>query len=161
MDLQAQRRRLLGMLRDLGERGAEERDSDKNLREYHHELSVFDNHPADVASEDYLRTLDAALWETEWRRLALIEQALIRLDRGEYEYCTECGGRISAARLEALPYTSTCADCADGSGELGGLGKATTGSSINEDVTWPRFNQYGTSDSVQDQPQEDKDQDRL
>lgn len=44
--------------------------------------------------------------------LAQVEQALVRLKRGEYGLCEQCGEAISSARLEALPYTNECIQCA-------------------------------------------------
>lgn len=51
--------------------------------------------------------------EAEGRaELLQIDRALERIERGEYGYCVKCGAEISAGRLEALPYTGTCIDCA-------------------------------------------------
>jgi RNA polymerase-binding transcription factor DksA len=41
-----------------------------------------------------------------------IEAALERLDEGEYGVCTTCGERISDKRLDVLPYTPFCRNCA-------------------------------------------------
>jgi RNA polymerase-binding protein DksA len=41
-----------------------------------------------------------------------IEQALRRIDNGSYGDCTDCGERISAPRLQALPFTGLCIECA-------------------------------------------------
>jgi RNA polymerase-binding transcription factor DksA len=41
-----------------------------------------------------------------------IEAALERLDEGEYGACTVCGERISDKRLDVLPYTPFCRNCA-------------------------------------------------
>lgn len=41
-----------------------------------------------------------------------IEAALERLDEGEYGVCTVCGERISDKRLDVLPYTPFCRNCA-------------------------------------------------
>lgn len=40
--------------------------------------------------------------------------ALQRLDDGEFGYCTECGERISPARLSHDPSLPTCVSCARG-----------------------------------------------
>jgi RNA polymerase-binding protein DksA len=42
-----------------------------------------------------------------------IRAALGRIDRGEYGDCLECGDPISAGRLEALPFTAVCIECAE------------------------------------------------
>ena len=46
------------------------------------------------------------------RELAHIKAALLRLDDGRYFYCDECGEPIPAERLDLLPYTAHCVDCA-------------------------------------------------
>lgn len=53
-----------------------------------------------------------ALGNEARRELELIKQALARIDNGDYPYCSECGTEINRARLETLPYTSLCVDCA-------------------------------------------------
>ena len=40
------------------------------------------------------------------------EEALGRIADGSYGRCDECGKAIPVARLEALPYTKLCVDCA-------------------------------------------------
>ncbi len=37
--------------------------------------------------------------------------ALKRMDKGTYEICVDCGGKISEDRLVALPHVSTCTSC--------------------------------------------------
>lgn len=43
----------------------------------------------------------------------MIRSALARIAAGTYGICAHCGGPISAARLEILPYTPLCRDCAE------------------------------------------------
>ena len=45
--------------------------------------------------------------------LAQIRFALQRLDNDTYFRCAECGSPIPPARLELLPYTAHCVDCAE------------------------------------------------
>ncbi len=42
----------------------------------------------------------------------MITAALGRIADGEYGICTKCGAEIGAARLDVLPYTPFCRDCA-------------------------------------------------
>jgi len=42
-----------------------------------------------------------------------VDRALTRLAEGTYGTCIECGEDIAAERLQALPATSFCFDCAD------------------------------------------------
>lgn len=41
-----------------------------------------------------------------------IEGALDRIAAGTFGVCTTCEGAIPVARLEAVPFTRTCIDCA-------------------------------------------------
>ncbi len=51
------------------------------------------------------------LVEIESRELGQIEHALQRIVDGHYGRCEFCNGKIAEARLNALPYTSTCIEC--------------------------------------------------
>lgn len=44
--------------------------------------------------------------------IARIRAALARMDAGDYGFCTQCGARISDARLDLLPSTPYCSRCA-------------------------------------------------
>jgi DnaK suppressor protein len=44
--------------------------------------------------------------------LSKVHYALRRLERGEYGDCESCGSPVPVERLEALPYTTLCVDCA-------------------------------------------------
>jgi RNA polymerase-binding transcription factor DksA len=46
------------------------------------------------------------------REVRQIEAALRRIDEGEYGACAKCGTDISDERLDLLPYTPFCRDCA-------------------------------------------------
>ena len=46
--------------------------------------------------------------------IARITAALGRMTRGEYGFCTTCGGEIPERRLEVLPDTPFCTKCAPG-----------------------------------------------
>ncbi len=41
-----------------------------------------------------------------------IKAALDRIDSGDYGFCAKCGAEISAERLDVLPYTPFCRNCA-------------------------------------------------
>ena len=51
------------------------------------------------------------LVELESRELGEVVHALQRIAAGAHGRCESCGGKISAARLNALPYTNRCIDC--------------------------------------------------
>lgn len=41
-----------------------------------------------------------------------VEHALDRVDQGVYGICESCGDAIPVARMEVLPYATTCVSCA-------------------------------------------------
>lgn len=45
--------------------------------------------------------------------LRAIAAALGRVASGEYGTCLKCGNKISEARLDVLPYTPFCKECAE------------------------------------------------
>lgn len=45
--------------------------------------------------------------------LTQINQALERMESGDYTRCSNCGEDISLKRLEAVPYTHLCINCAE------------------------------------------------
>jgi RNA polymerase-binding transcription factor DksA len=47
--------------------------------------------------------LDVKLIEIAWT-LRCIDQAILRLTKGDYGRCTRCHGRIAEARLRAMPF---------------------------------------------------------
>lgn len=77
------------------------------------EIAVADQHPADVASETEARELDLARQTMFEARLDLIEEALRRLERGEYGRCVICGKEIPEERLELVPETPYCVEDAE------------------------------------------------
>ncbi|WP_018753220.1 TraR/DksA C4-type zinc finger protein [Paenibacillus sanguinis] len=81
---------------------------ESSLRDQTDELSVIDNHPADLGSEVYERGKDLALAEHQQLHLARIENALQRIANGDYGTCTVCGSPIKFERLEAIPETAYC-----------------------------------------------------
>jgi RNA polymerase-binding transcription factor DksA len=45
--------------------------------------------------------------------LSMIKYALLRIEEGNYFTCAECGDTIPRARLDLLPFTPHCVDCAE------------------------------------------------
>lgn len=83
----------------------------EDMRESLGELSLIDNHPADIATEVYQRSRDVAQHDRLLHRIEAIDVALERFDQGEYGRCEHCGHDIPFERLEALPYTTVCTEC--------------------------------------------------
>lgn len=74
------------------------------------ELSVVDQHPADVGSETFEREKQASILDLAERQLQDVERAVSRLDAGTYGTCEACGALIPVERLEARPATRFCLD---------------------------------------------------
>ena len=66
----------------------------------------------DAAARDADDFLAQSLLGQEEQVLAASRAALARLDAGTYGRCERCGGPISPARLQAIPYTPVCIGCA-------------------------------------------------
>lgn len=69
-------------------------------------------HMADLGTENYDQEFTLSLIANEQATLDQIQEALHRIDRGEFGVCDECGNSIARARLQALPYTRHCIECA-------------------------------------------------
>ena len=51
------------------------------------------------------------LRERETVKLAMIQEALKRMENGEYGICTGCGSEIALGRLYVSPEAATCGAC--------------------------------------------------
>ncbi len=83
----------------------------QSLKDSVHELSAYDNHPADLGSETFEREKDLALRDLSRRTLHKIDDALARIEQGKYGFCEHCGRQIANDRLAAIPETTLCLDC--------------------------------------------------
>src|SRR5213082_1689302 len=59
--------------------------------------------PADMAANAYTKELLVSMSANDRQLLQLIDEALERIDDGEYGECTNCGKPIQEKRLEAVP----------------------------------------------------------
>lgn len=67
--------------------------------------------PNDRATVESGRSFELRIRDRERKLLAKIEEAIARLDEGEYGVCDGCGEDIGIKRLEARPVTTFCIDC--------------------------------------------------
>jgi YteA family regulatory protein len=91
--------------------GIEETGLDASQRDSTGELSLYDNHPADVGSEVFERAKDLALINDAELKIRAVDDALAKMISGRYGYCDLCGAEIPEERLEAVPYTTMCQRC--------------------------------------------------
>jgi RNA polymerase-binding protein DksA len=107
MDLDTARGRLLAereRLMRLRDESANEFDEMQDRGE----LSGYDQHPADTGSETFEREHELSIVESVERELILVDEALDRLERGEYGRCQICGRPIGDERLAARPMARYC-----------------------------------------------------
>jgi RNA polymerase-binding transcription factor DksA len=75
-------------------------------------VAVDDEHDPEGSSTAFERAHLASLLAQAQDRLAELDQALVRLDHGDYGRCESCGEPIPPERLEVRPAASTCVRCA-------------------------------------------------
>ena len=68
------------------------------------ESSAFGMHQADAGSDSYDRDFALSILSQEQNALYEIDEALVRIDAGEYGICQGSGDAIPIARLEAMPF---------------------------------------------------------
>jgi len=66
---------------------------------------------ADAAFDSGSEEVSSQLAELEARELSQIERAITRLKQGNFGTCEGCQKKIPVARLNALPFSTTCIDC--------------------------------------------------
>lgn len=74
----------------------------------------FGKRVGDGTTEAVERLATTAAARAIYKSLMETERALQRLSEGSYGVCEECGSKIPAMRLEALPATTRCVACAAG-----------------------------------------------
>lgn len=92
---------------------AEQTDSKESAQEASSELSMYDNHPADMGTELFEREKDIALNVHANNELTKVENAIQAMLEGTYGICEVCQHEILFERLEAIPYTTLCIDHAN------------------------------------------------
>ena len=65
----------------------------------------------DYAVNSYAREFLLSLTELDRKHLLFVEEALNRIDRGEYGYCQQCGEDVALKRLEVQPWARHCVRC--------------------------------------------------
>jgi DnaK suppressor protein len=68
---------------------------------------------ADRAASAYSKELNFSLSDAERNMLMQIDEAFERIKDGAFAVCTNCGNTIGEKRLQAIPWTPFCIDCAE------------------------------------------------
>ena len=67
--------------------------------------------PVDMAVNDREQTILLSISESERTLLDQIDEALQRIETGDYGECMNCGQEIGEARLRAVSYARYCIGC--------------------------------------------------
>jgi DnaK suppressor protein len=67
--------------------------------------------PNDRASQETDMSLELRSRDRERKLIKKIDEAIQRMDTGDYGYCEVCGVEIGLERLEARPTAELCIDC--------------------------------------------------
>jgi RNA polymerase-binding protein DksA len=105
--LRAERQRLESELHDMIGLDAAQTESEELG-----ETADYDQHPADVATDTFMRERDEAMERSLRAELAQVVTALEKIEAGTYGYCDRCHAPIPVERLRALPYALLCVTCA-------------------------------------------------
>lgn len=63
-------------------------------------------------AQDYpMQERDSGVQDIQEQQLAQVEEALHRLETGEYGVCSNCGQQIAPERLEIMPEATLCVRC--------------------------------------------------
>ncbi|MBK3496118.1 TraR/DksA C4-type zinc finger protein [Viridibacillus sp. YIM B01967] len=74
------------------------------------ELSNYDNHPADKATDLTDQVTEMAIEDHNDVEMEKLQAALHAIDDGTYGKCSECGEDIPFGRLEVMPTALTCVE---------------------------------------------------
>src|SRR5262245_58852364 len=86
---------------------AERKALAEKINSQEHNLAVDGNEmpdPVDLAAQAFSKNVILALSENETRQLSMIDEALARIEAGEFGECVNCGNEISEIRLKAVPW---------------------------------------------------------
>jgi RNA polymerase-binding transcription factor DksA len=75
-------------------------------------VATDDEHDPEGATIAFERSQVSSLLDTARHHLAELEDALERLEGGEYGRCEQCGQPIAPERLAVRPAATTCVGCA-------------------------------------------------
>lgn len=67
--------------------------------------------PLDLCVKSFTKEQLYLLCEKDRQTLALVREALARIQSDSYGFCQECQGPIGDKRLNALPWSQLCLQC--------------------------------------------------
>ena len=85
-------------------------DTTGNLKDLS-ELSYYDNHPYDIASELDSIEVGDALKDNEEMIMDKVDLALLKIEKNKFGSCEMCHKEIEKERIEFIPYARFCVNC--------------------------------------------------
>jgi DnaK suppressor protein len=101
--LLALRSRLLGDMTQM---------EDNALNKDHSRTTSMPTNLAELGSDNSDQEITLSLLGSDQDAFDQIDMALTRIEDGSYGQCEKCGGKIPKPRLDAIPYTAQCVECA-------------------------------------------------
>lgn len=89
-----------------------ENNLNRSQRDSSGDLSGYSYHMADVGTDNFGREMELNIASNENERIRMIDEALERIEEGNFGACVACEGKISVERLRAIPYARLCIECA-------------------------------------------------
>jgi len=86
-------------------------DLENDARDEYQELIQSIRDEGDAALDELRESSIFSLIDLKVEELEKIEDALTRIEEGEYGRCVDCGRWITPARLEVMPYAVRCRAC--------------------------------------------------
>lgn len=88
-----------------------EAEMESTTKEATGDHSSYAYHMADQGTDTQEKEKNFFYAQRDGRLLYHIDQALERIDKGNYGLCHSCGNPISQDRLEAVPHARLCIQC--------------------------------------------------
>jgi DnaK suppressor protein len=66
-----------------------------------------------MAANAYTKELLVSMSDNDRKLLNLVDEALERIEEGEYGKCAHCGNPLPEKRLDAVPWARLCISCQD------------------------------------------------
>ena len=105
-DYEEARTHLIAMLEELNLR------LDRITKNVRHSDVPLEKDFAEQASQNENNEVMDYLGNSARTEIEMINQAIARIDNGQYGICQICNEPISKERLEAVPYSNMCINCA-------------------------------------------------
>lgn len=112
------------------------------------ELSSYDNHPGDLGSETFEAEKNFSFRNNDKYIIGEIDDAIKRIDEGNYGICESCKKEVDQERLDIIPYTRFCIECEKHNRE--NQRSEEKGRPIEEQVISPPFGRSFNDNAIDD-----------